>query len=101
MASNTQAVTRPPFWMRLSVTGGNLLQPAGLVLGAILLYAAAHTDAPGIIRIVVMLAGWLSIYVCCHAFGHWLIGRLVGIRFRGTTSAAPITRKTTRRECAN
>ncbi len=30
-----------------------------------------------------MLVGWFFIYVTCHAFGHYLVGRLVGIRFRG------------------
>ncbi len=83
MTGNSQTVARPPFWVRLSVTAGNLLQLAGLILGAVLLYAAAHMEAASIVRILVMIVGWLVIYVCCHAFGHWLVGRLVGIRFRG------------------
>lgn len=30
-----------------------------------------------------MLLGWLAIYVCCHAIAHYVLGRLVGIQFRG------------------
>jgi len=83
MTANTSAQSRPPFWARLSVTAGNLLQLAGLVLGAILLYVAAHMEAASIVRTIIMILGWLVIYVCCHSLGHWVVGRLVGIRFRG------------------
>jgi hypothetical protein len=47
------------------------------------MYLAAHLDVLPIIRVVLMLLGWLLIYVCSHAIAHWLVGRLVGIRFRG------------------
>ena len=82
MTAATQAIPRPPLWIKLSVVQGNLLQVAGLLLGAILLYLAAHGAAP-LIAIVLMIVSWIVVYFCCHAFGHWLIGRLVGIRFRG------------------
>jgi hypothetical protein len=83
MAATSQTIARPPFWLRLSVTAGNLLQLAGLVVGAVLLYVAAHIEAISIVRIIIMLFGWFLIYVCCHSLAHWLVGRLVGIRFRG------------------
>ncbi len=28
-----------------------------------------------------MVAGWVLLYFCCHAIAHWLVGRLLGIRF--------------------
>ncbi|MHB8627185.1 MAG: hypothetical protein ACYDBJ_05290 [Aggregatilineales bacterium] len=82
MASTSQAVPRPPLWIRLSIVQGNLLQMAGLLIGVILLYLAAH-GAASLIAIILMIVSWAVIYFCCHAFGHWLVGRLVGIRFRG------------------
>ncbi len=77
------AVPRPPFWMRLSITVGNLLQLTGLVAGSWLMYLAARPHAGTLLRVALMILGWLIIYICCHSLGHWLVGRLVGIRFRG------------------
>ncbi len=74
---------RPPFWFRLSIAVGNLAQLAGLILGSGLLYIAAHLQAPGIARVVLMLAGWFAVYICCHAIAHWAVGRLAGIEFQG------------------
>ena len=74
---------RPPFWFRLSIAAGNLAQLAGLILGSGLLYAAAHLQAASGVRVLLMLGGWLAIYVCCHAVAHWAVGRLVGIEFQG------------------
>ena len=37
----------PKLWFRLSETGGNVVQLAGLVLGAALLYLAAHLAISG------------------------------------------------------
>ena len=74
---------RPPFWFRLSIAAGNLAQLAGLILGSGLLYIAAHLQAPGAVRVMLMLVGWFAIYICCHAIAHWAVGRLVGIEFQG------------------
>ncbi len=74
---------RPPFWFQLSIPAGNLLQLAGIILGAALLYLAANLPALGALRVLLMILGWFSLYVCTHASAHWLVGRLVGIRFRG------------------
>ena len=73
----------PKLWVRVSVATGNSLQLAGLVLGAGLLFLAAHLQASVAVRIVLMVLGWLVIYICCHAIAHWMVGRLVGIHFRG------------------
>ena len=74
---------RPPFWARLSNTSGNLLQIAGMVIGCAVLYAGAHAALAPVLRILLTIIGWLIIYICCHSLGHWLVGWLVGIRFRG------------------
>ncbi len=74
---------RPPFWARMSIGAGNLLQVGGLVIGVAILYADGGITAGAGIRILLMLIGWFMIYICCHALAHWLVGRLVGIEFRG------------------
>ncbi len=74
---------RPPFWLRLSIATGNLLQLAGILAGGSAMYAAAHADMAGILRVLLTILGWLFIYLCCHSLGHWFVGRLAGIRFRG------------------
>ena len=76
-------IPRPPFWYRLSIVAGNDLQLAGLVIGGLFLYLAAHSVHSAVIQVVLMLVAWIAIYLCCHALGHWVIGRLVGIRFTG------------------
>jgi hypothetical protein len=83
MSGTPQLPPNPPLWARLSVTTGNVIQLAGLLLGAAMLYFAGHTSAADSVRIVLMILAWAVIYICCHSFGHYVIGRLVGIRFRG------------------
>ncbi len=80
---NTQAaVSRPPFWTRLSVIMGNLVQLAGLVLGSVVIVLSARLDVTGLFRIGLFVVGWFIVYICCHSLAHWAVGRLVGIRFR-------------------
>ncbi|MBV9280366.1 MAG: hypothetical protein JOZ41_09830 [Chloroflexi bacterium] len=75
---------RPPFWLRLSLTAGNLIQLAGLTLGSTLLILGSQiAGSAWMLKTGVMLAGRFPIYVCCHAIAHWAVGRLVGIEFRG------------------
>lgn len=73
----------PKLWFRVSEAQGNMVQLGGLVLGAGLLFLAAHIAVADGLRVALMLLGWLVIYICCHAIAHWAVGRLVGIRFRG------------------
>ena len=73
----------PPLWARLSVAQGNIVQGVGLLVGAVLLALAARAPIAGAARLALALIGWLAIYICCHASAHWLVGRLVGIHFRG------------------
>jgi len=65
------------------VTTGNAIQLTGIVLGAAVIYLDGRLDAAEIVRIVLMILAFLAIYICCHSLGHYLIGRLVGIHFRG------------------
>src|SRR5260221_13348233 len=82
-ANPEPAVARPPFWFRMSVTVGNVVQLVGLLVGAGLIYWAAHAALPGVVLVVLMLLAWIVVYVCCHSLGHYVVGRLVGIRFKG------------------
>jgi hypothetical protein len=72
----------PPLRQKLSIASGNLIQAAGLAVGAALLALAADITGPGLARFAVALLGFLVIYDCSHALGHYLAGRSVGIRFR-------------------
>ena len=82
MTANQPAKARPPLWKKLSIASGNLIQATGLSVGAALLALAAAMTGPGPVRLAAALAGFLAIYDCSHAIGHYLAGRAVGIRFR-------------------
>ena len=83
MTTATKPVTpRPPLRMKLSIARGNLIQTAGLAAGAGLLALAAAMTGHSLVRLAVALAGFLAVYDCSHAIGHYLAGRAVGIRFR-------------------
>ena len=74
---------RPPLRHRLTVPAGNLLQTGGMLTGSALIAAAGMTAVPAAARLALTLTGWLLVYLCSHAIGHYLAGRAVGIRFRG------------------
>lgn len=76
-----QAVPSPRFWIKLPVLVGNLVQLAGLVAGALLIALAGAIRGSGWPSTVLLVLGILVIYLCCHAIAHWLVGRIVGLRF--------------------
>jgi hypothetical protein len=81
---NQPPATRPPFWFKLSIRMGNMIQIDGLILGCALLLTAgqvAHLNPA--VRVILMLAGWFLIYICSHALAHWTVGRLGRIGFDG------------------
>jgi hypothetical protein len=82
MTTTKPVKPRPPLRKKLSIAAGNLIQSAGLAAGATLLAVAASMTGSGPARLVVALLGFLVIYDCSHAIGHYLAGRAVGIRFR-------------------
>jgi hypothetical protein len=65
---------------RLSITAGNALQISGNVAACLALAAArsAHSTTGAVVAMVV---GWVLLYFCCHAISHWVVGRILGIRF--------------------
>jgi hypothetical protein len=65
---------------RLSIAAGNSLQAGGIVGACFALRASrsAHSTA---IAVIAMLLSWVLLYFCSHAIAHWLVGRVVGIRF--------------------
>lgn len=78
------ALPKRRVWLRPSIAAGNTMQLASLLLGCALLLGAAHTRA-GMLAVLEMLSGLILIYLSCHGIGHWLIGRIAGIRFRHYT----------------
>ena len=65
---------------RLSITAGNALQISGIVAACLALAAArsAHSTTGAVVAMVV---GWVLLYFCCHAISHWVVGRILGMRF--------------------
>lgn len=71
----------PAFWARLPVLAGNLLQLAGIVAGVLVIILAGAVRSAGALSTLIAVLGILLVYLCCHAIAHWLVGRLVGLRF--------------------
>jgi len=65
---------------RLSITSGNSLQAGMLIAGAALLWVCT-LQGPAVIRGIVMLLGYVLVYLAAHASAHWFIGTRLGIRF--------------------
>lgn len=65
---------------RLSILAGNTLQIAGIAAACLALAAAraAHSKAAAILA---MIAAWVLLYFFCHGIAHWVVGRILGIRF--------------------
>jgi hypothetical protein len=80
----TSDLPKRRIWTQLSIAAGNALQIAGLALGGLLLLAAARARVASV-AVPEMLAGLFLIYLACHALAHWLVGRVLGIRFRSYT----------------
>ncbi len=66
---------RAPVWM------GNAALTAGIAAGALAVVTALHSSSSSVAGLgLVVAAGLWSVAVHCPA--HWLVGRMVGIRFR-------------------
>ena len=72
---------RPPFWVKLPVLAGNLLQLGGIVAGVLLVLAAAGARNVPVASAALAVLGIVLTAFCSHAIGHWLVGRLAGLRF--------------------
>src|SRR5260370_24824634 len=80
-AGSSGASPRPPFWARLPVLAGNLGQLARMAGGVLLIVLAGAVRSKAAISVLLAVLGILLVYLCCHAIAHWLVGRLVGLRF--------------------
>ena len=76
---NPDAARRKVF-AKLSIAAGNTLQIAGIVAAGFGLKASASATSP-VTAVLAMIAAWVLLYFCAHAIAHWLVGRIVGIRF--------------------
>lgn len=65
---------------RVSIIVGNAVQIAGAV-AAYLSLSEARSAHSTIGAVVAMVMGWVLLYFCCHAIAHWVVGRILGIRF--------------------
>lgn len=65
---------------RLSIAMGNTLQTVGILAACFALMASRSTHSTAV-AVASMLLAWLLLYFSSHAIAHWLVGRLVGIRF--------------------
>jgi hypothetical protein len=65
---------------RTSIVAGNAAQIAGLTAAFVVLALARSTHTRPV-AIVAMIAAWLLLYFSCHGIAHWVVGRLLGIRF--------------------
>src|SRR5437879_12973441 len=85
--SRSDLSSRRKIFGRLSITVGNAMQISGVVAACLALAAArsAHSTTGALVS---MFVGWVFLYFCCHAIAHWVVGRILGIRFAYYTFAA-------------
>jgi hypothetical protein len=72
---------RPPFWAKLPVPAGNILQIGGIAAGVLFVFLAAGIKNTPALSAIVTVLGIVVTAFCSHAIGHWLAGRLAGLRF--------------------
>src|SRR5260370_11747889 len=65
---------------RVSIIVGNSVQIAGLA-AAYLAFLAARSAHSVFAAVFAMVVGYVLLYFCCHAIAHWVVGRMLGIRF--------------------
>jgi hypothetical protein len=77
---NPAATTKRRIFARISIAVGNALQIGGILVACFALSASrsAHSTA---IAVITMVLAWILLYFSSHAIAHWLVGRVVGIRF--------------------
>jgi hypothetical protein len=65
---------------RFSIAWGNTLQAGGILAACVALRASQSTHSTPI-AVMNMVLAWILLYFSSHAIAHWLVGRVVGIRF--------------------
>jgi hypothetical protein len=67
--------------MRLSTAIGNLVEVTGLFIGVyVLVIARGFTVIP--VKFVLYIVAWCCLLFFPHCLAHYVVGRLVGVRFR-------------------
>jgi hypothetical protein len=77
---NSAATTQRRVFARLSITAGNAVQSGAILAAYFSLRVSQSAHSPST-AISTMLLAWGLLYFSCHAIAHWLVGRVVGIRF--------------------
>jgi hypothetical protein len=81
---NQAGGTKRKIFTRFSIAMGNAVQTAGIVAAYFALTASRSAHSPAV-AVAAMILAWVLLYFCSHAIAHWLVGRLVGIRFLSYT----------------
>jgi hypothetical protein len=63
------------------VLAGNLIQLGGIVSGVLLIVLAAAINGAAVASAALAVVGIVLVAFSSHSIGHWLAGRLVGLRF--------------------
>ena len=74
------ATTKRRVFARLSIAVGNSLQMGGILAACVALRASQLEGSTGI-AVMTMLLAWILLYFSSHAIAHWMVGRVLGIRF--------------------
>ena len=77
---NTAVAGKRRVFARLTIPAGNAVQIGG-ILAAGLALKASRSEHSSAIAVSEMLLAWVLLYFCSHAIAHWLVGRVLGIRF--------------------
>jgi hypothetical protein len=77
---NPDATRERRVFARLSIAVGNTLQIAG-ILAACFVLSASRSARSTSIAVITMVLAWVLLYFSSHAIAHWLVGRVLGIRF--------------------
>jgi len=77
---NPAVATKRRVFARLSIFAGNALQIGGLLTAGLALEVSrsVHSTATAV---TAMVLAWVLLYFFSHAIAHWLVGRVLGIRF--------------------
>ena len=83
-STNPAGASRRRVFARLSIAAGNTVQVAG-ILTSFLALRLSQPVRSTTLSITAMVLAWLLLYFCCHAIAHWVVGRVLGIRFLSYT----------------
>ena len=65
---------RLPLWL------GNGIEVVGVIIGSILLISV-QTGIPQLLSLILLVVSWMCFWFFPHCLTHYIVGRIVGIRF--------------------